>query len=148
MSGIVCAIRGGPDSRITIEKSIQLAKQTGLKLHFLYVVNLDFLTHTTSSRIAAISTEMHQMGEFILLSAQRAAARQDVAAEIVVRQGNVSDEIIALCHEIQANHVVLGLPQQAVDRENAFDRERIDQFSQRLERESGAKVVLVEGDQP
>ncbi len=148
MSGIVCAIRGGPDSRITIEKSIQLAKQTELKLHFLYVVNLDFLAHTTSSRIAAISTEMHQMGEFILLSAQRTAARQDVAAETVVRQGNVSDEIIALCHEIQANYVVLGLPQQAIDRENAFDRERMDQFSQRLESESGAKVVLVEGDQP
>ncbi|MEJ2598117.1 MAG: universal stress protein [Anaerolineales bacterium] len=147
MSGIICAIRGGPDSRPTIQKSILLAKETGQKLYFLYVVNLDFLAHTTSSRVAAISTEMHQMGEFILLSAQQTAARQDVPAEIVVRQGSVSDEIIALCHEVEANYVILGVPQQAVDRENAFDRERINQFSQRLESESGAKVYLVEGDE-
>lgn len=147
MAGIICAIRGGPDSRPTIEKSIQLAKQTGQKLYFLYVVNLDFLAHTTSSRVAAISTEMHQMGEFILLSAQQTAKRQDVLAEIVVRQGSVSEEIVALCHEVEANYVILGIPQQAVDRENAFDRERINQFSQRLEAESGAKVYLVEGDE-
>ena len=37
MPGIVCAIRGGPASRPTIAKSIQLAEETGLTLYFLYV---------------------------------------------------------------------------------------------------------------
>ena len=39
MSGIVCAIRGGPDSQPTIRRAISLAKETNLSLYFLYVIN-------------------------------------------------------------------------------------------------------------
>lgn len=49
MPGIVCAIRGGPSSQPTIATSIKLASETGETIHFLYVVNLDFLTHSSSS---------------------------------------------------------------------------------------------------
>ncbi len=52
MPGIICAIRGGPSSQPTIATSIQLAKDTKETIHFLYVVNLDFLTHSISSNAA------------------------------------------------------------------------------------------------
>ena len=52
MPGIVCAVRGGPASQPTIEKAIALALETGLPLCFLYVVNLDFLSQTPTSRSA------------------------------------------------------------------------------------------------
>ena len=70
MSGILCAIRGGPNSQPTIEQAVVLAQETGLPLWFLYVVNLGFLTHTSTSRVRTISEQMHQMGEYILLTAQ------------------------------------------------------------------------------
>lgn len=72
MTGIVCAIRGGPASQPTITHAVSLAQETGLPLYFLYIVNLDFLSHTTSSRVHTITQEMEQMGEFLLLTAHAA----------------------------------------------------------------------------
>ena len=141
MSGIVCAIRGGPDSRDTIAEAITLAKETGLPLHFLYVVNLDFLSHTSSSRVQTISEQMRQMGEFILLAAQSSAAAQGVTAQGVTRQGDVGEEIVALCKEIGADYLVLGRPQSRQE-ENVFTQELLAKFIARIEEQTGAKVVL------
>ncbi|MGD2158733.1 MAG: universal stress protein [Anaerolineales bacterium] len=141
MSGIVCAIRGGPASRPTIERSIQLAADTGLTLIFLYVVNLDFLSLTASSRTHLISKEMEAMGEFILLNAQTRAEAQGIATEAAIRHGQVGDEIIKLCKEINANYVILGRPKEQ-DKENVFTHDRLSTFTQHIESESGAKIIL------
>ena len=143
MPGIVCAIRGGPDSQPTIQTAIDLAKETNQKVYFLYVVNLDFLTYTATSRVHVAAQEMHQMGEFILLTAQAQADEKGARAEGVVRQGQVSKEIIDLCHEVGAEYVILGRPrgQEEID---VFTHERLDRFTQRIEKESGAKAVLTQ----
>jgi nucleotide-binding universal stress UspA family protein len=145
MSGIVCAIRGGPASQPTIKKSIQVALDTGLPLFFLYVVNLDFLSHTETSRVRTISQEMHQMGEFILLTAQTQAEAHGVTAKGIVRQGNVGDEIVNLCQELSAEHVILGLP-QGQDMQDVFTQERLESFCKRIETESEATVIIAQGD--
>jgi nucleotide-binding universal stress UspA family protein len=143
MSGIVCAIRGGPDSKATIAEAIDLAEGTGLSLYFLYVVNLDFLAHTSSSRVHTISDQMHQMGDFILLSAQDSAAARGLTAQGVVRHGHVGEEIIRLCHELEADYLVLGRPK--VQREDTlFTQELLRGFIQRTEEQTGAKVILPE----
>jgi nucleotide-binding universal stress UspA family protein len=141
MSGITCAIRGGPDSHPTIQTAIDLAQKTGQTIYFLYVVNLDFLTYTSTSRVQVAAQEMRQMGEFILLTAQAQAEEKGVKAECIVRQGQVRDEIINLCHEVSAEYVLLGRP-RGQDEVDVFTHERLDQFTQRIEEESGAKVVL------
>jgi nucleotide-binding universal stress UspA family protein len=143
MAGIICAIRGGPSSQPTIERAIQLAKVEDLQIHFLYVVNLDFLAHTNKGRIQALDKEMHQMGEFILISAQDRALARGVPADGVVRKGVIADEIIALAHDVEADFVILGSP-NVEDEANVFTRQRLEAFSQRISDESGAKVVLVE----
>ncbi|MGD8624362.1 MAG: universal stress protein [Anaerolineae bacterium] len=147
MSGIVCAIRGGPGSQDTIARAIAQAQETGLPLYFLYVVNLDFLSHTSSSRIHTISHEMHQMGEFILLAAQAKAADQGVQAEGVVRHGNVGDEIVEMCHELDADYLVLGWPkvQEEGEEESLFTQELLHNFIKDTEEQTGAKVILPEG---
>lgn len=144
MGGIVCAVRGGPDSQPTIDRAIELAQETGLTLHFLYVVNLDFLSFTASTRVHTISKEMRQMGEFILLAAQAKAASQGVEAGGVVRKGNVGEEIVALCHELEAGYVVLGQPRLQHD-ESVFTQQLLDEFVEEAERLTGAKVVLAGG---
>lgn len=48
------------------------------------------------------------MGKFILLAAQAKAAAEDIPAKGIIRQGNVSQEIVDLCHELEADYLVLG----------------------------------------
>jgi K+-sensing histidine kinase KdpD len=142
MSAIVCAVRGGPASRPTIEKSIQMALETQLPLYFLYVVNLDFLVRTSSSRVQLISRQMQDMGEFILLTAQAEAESQGVKAVGTVRHGNIRDEIVALCLETNAKYVVLGKPKTQHEDANIFTHAHLDEFARRIETESGATIIF------
>lgn len=145
MSGIVCAVRGGPASKSTIAKAIALAQRTGLPLYFLYVANLDFLSQTPTSRVHTISQEMHEMGEFILLMAQEKSARQGISAEGMVRHGSVSEEVIDLVQELEADYLVLGKPQVARD-DTVFTEDLLREFIARTEDQTGATVVFPEED--
>ena len=145
MGGIVSAIRGGPDSEATIARAIALAKETQLPLHFLYVVNLDFLSHTTSTRVHMISEEMAEMGEFILLAAQSAASEQGVSSQGIIRQGNVGDVIKDVCHELNPDYLVVGVPR--VQKETShFTEELLALFIAQTEAQTGTKVVLPDGE--
>jgi nucleotide-binding universal stress UspA family protein len=148
MSGIVCAIRGGASSRPTINRAVTTAKETGLPLYFLYVLNLDFLMRAGQSRTQTISEEMHELGEFILLAAQAQAKAHDVTAEAVIREGHVvADEIIGLCREVAAEYVILGRP-LGTKEANVFTHEQLDQFGRHIEQETGTIVIYAEGDAP
>ena len=141
MSGIVCAIRGGPDSQPTIQKAIEVAIETGLPVYFLYVVNLDFLTHTASSRVRIISEEMEELGDFILKSTQAEARDKGITAEGIIRHGNVGEEINSLCHELDADYVVLGKPRGKSDKD-IFTHEQLVQYAHQVEALTGAEVVF------
>jgi nucleotide-binding universal stress UspA family protein len=141
MPGVICPIRGGPSSQPTIKRAIALAKEKNLDLHFLYVVNLDFLAYTESSRVRHISEEMHEMGEFILLAAQEAARADGISAEADVRHGEVGEEIVGLAQELEADFIIMGRPlgEQEGD---VFSIDRLERFIERIESECGAKVIL------
>jgi nucleotide-binding universal stress UspA family protein len=141
MGGIVCAIRGGPSSRATIARAVALAQETNQPLWFLYVVDLSFLARTSTSRVRTIREQMEQMGESILQAAQARADVQDVKASAAVRHGDVGDEIVSLCRELQADYLVLGQPDGEPEN-NVFTRARLEQFRQRMEEETGSKLVL------
>jgi nucleotide-binding universal stress UspA family protein len=143
MSGIVCAIRGGPASRPTIDKAIELAKKSDLALYFLYIVNIDFLDHTIRSRVQTISQQMQQMGEFILLTAQATAKGKGIEAQGIVRHGNVIQEISGLCHEIMADYLVIGRPNFHME-DSLFTETLLADFIKRIEEQTGAKVILPE----
>jgi len=143
MPGIISAIRGGPGSQPTIEKAIAFSKEQNLPLYFLYVVNLDFLARTETSRTQFLSQEMREMGEFILLLASERAARQNVDVKTFVRQGEFRDELIQLCHELNADYVILGQPRRQKDTD-LFTSQQLSDFVNHLEVETGASVILVE----
>ena len=142
MSGIVCAIRGGPESQQTIARAISLAQSSGLPLHFLYVVNLEFLSRTSGSRVQTISAEMEQLGKFILLAAQTSAAALGVSAFTHVRHGKVDDEIINLCQDVGASFVVVGW--RGEREQSLLTRHLLEKFSQRITDETEAIVVMSE----
>lgn len=143
MSAILCPVRGGPDSQPTIRRALELAREHQLKVVFLYVVNLDFLTATASSRSHVIREELTELGQFILETARLQADQAGVQSEVAVREGNVSDQIVAQSQESEARYIVLGAPRG--DREqNVFARHGLDAFAERLQADTGAQVVLAE----
>lgn len=141
MGAIVCAVRGGPHSQSTISQSIALAKKTGLELYFLYVVNVDFLMHTSISRIHTVTREMDQMGEFILLTARSEASDHGVTAQGIVRHGNVMEEITTLCHEVEASYLVIGNP-IGEEEHDVFTHDTMADFIAGIEEQTGAKVIM------
>jgi nucleotide-binding universal stress UspA family protein len=144
MPGIICAIRGGPNSRPTIEKAIELSKDTGGQIYFLYVVNLEFLSNSLHSHLNVMEEEVSEMGEFILLNAQEKAKRWGVAAEGVIRKGKIGEEIIGVCKDVDADYVILGKPVQDQEH-NMLDFGTLGEFAKEIEEASGAKVVFAEG---
>jgi nucleotide-binding universal stress UspA family protein len=85
---------------------------------------------------------MEEMGEFILLSAQAKAEEKGVDVEGVVRKGNVGEEIITLAKDLNADYVVLGQP-RGEEGSDVFTHNRLTQFGERIEEESGAKIIMV-----
>ncbi|HEY62011.1 MAG: universal stress protein [Anaerolineales bacterium] len=146
MSGIVCAIRGGPSSQSTIEKAIELALEYSLPIYFVYVVNLDFMAHSSSSRVHMISQELEHLGEFILLNAKSKAEKMGVAAEGIIRHGEVGNEIIEVSREYDANFVILGQPRRKGE-EDFFSDKRLKVFASNIEEKTNAKAVLTEVNQ-
>jgi len=140
MSGIVCAIRGGPASQPTIAQAVTLAQETGLTVHFLYIVNRDLLSSANSAQARAISGQIRQMGESALRTALDLASTQGVTAQGVTRQGNVGDEIASLCRDLGADYLILGQP-QAHEERNVFSEALLPQFIEGIEKQTGAKVV-------
>jgi nucleotide-binding universal stress UspA family protein len=111
----------------------------------LYVVNRDFLSHVGDNHVHAVSEKMYHMGEAVLLAARTKAHALDIAAEAVVRQGEIGGEIIGLCHDLGADYVVLGCP-RAQREGNTFTTNSLENLSGRIERECGVRVVLAENN--
>ena len=146
MPGIICAIRGGPASQPTIMKGIQLAKKENVPLYFLYVINLEFLARTEVGRTGLAYDQLEQLGEFILLAAQENAKAQGIKAEGVIRHGTVREELINLVSEKEVNYVVLGMP-AGIEENDLFAGDSFKEFVKFIEIESGAKVILAEGQE-
>ena len=143
MPGIVWTIRGGPNSQPTINTAISLAKNKGLPVVFVYIVNLDFLAYTQTSRVSILSKEMHELGEFILLAAQAEAEEKGAYSDGIIRQGNIEEEIINACQEFVADYVIRGQP-QVRDGENVFDQNRLEAFKEGIEKNGGVEVIFAE----
>ena len=142
---ILCAIRGGPECLPAIAQAITLAQETGLPVHFVYIVNHDLLSSANSAQTRAISGQIRQMGRSVLRTALAWGSTQDVTAQGVISQGNVGDEIVSLCRDLEADYLILGRP-QAQEGKNIFSDALLAQFIEQIEKQTEAKVVPIDGD--
>jgi len=140
MGIILCATRGGDPSSRTEQVAIELAKERGDVLLFLYIVDLHFLDKTAAPIVVDVEDELSDMGEFLLLMAKERAEQQGVETKTVVRKGSVRAEIKRVAKEEGVNLVVLGRPAGA---ESAFEVESLQKFAGEIEKETGAKTVIV-----
>jgi len=141
MSGILCAVRGGLESRATITQAIGLARTTGLPVHFVYVLNEELVPGTGSDRARDVAHQVQEMGESVLFAAQALANSHGVLARGSARQGNVEDEIASACRELGAEYLVLNRPQEGKEGRSSPIS---SQFAERLGKQAGTEIVWSE----
>ena len=140
MSYILCATRGGEESLCAQDEAIEIAKERGETLLFLYIVDLHFLDKTAAPIVVDVEDEVADMGDFLLLVAKERAAEQGVNAEVLRRKGNVRQEIKKVAVERDVSLVILGRP---CGDESAFHLAELQKFSDEIEAETGVKAEIV-----
>jgi len=140
MSIILCATRGGEASYRTQDKAIEIAKELGNTLAFLYVVDLHFLDKTAAPVMDDVEVEVTDMGKFLLLLAKERAAKQNVEAESICCKGKEREEIKKIARQENVKLVVLGQP---VGDDSAFMLAGLKDFATEIEKETGTETVIV-----
>lgn len=113
MNRILCPTRGGEDSYKNQDTAIELAKERGWNLTFLYVSNVDFLLNLSSPMmVKSIQDDLDDMGEFLLTIAQERAEKQGVQADITLEHGVFFDALKKTITEQDIDTLMLGSSQE------------------------------------
>ncbi len=140
MGIILCATRGGEESQRTQAAAIDLARELGHALIFLYVADPSFLDRIAAPLVVDVEGELRRMGKFQLALACEQASAAGVEAKAVVRSGHLASELVAAARELGATIVVLGRPR---DEASVFDEDALDSFAAHLRAATGAEVRIL-----
>jgi nucleotide-binding universal stress UspA family protein len=141
---ILCAVRGGPESRETVTYAVNLAIETGAKLTFFYAMDADFLKQATMRRtLRGIYGELMEMGKFAMMILVDRAQRRGVEnVDYIIREGNVRKQLAQIAIDTHAEIMVLGRPTRG-PRSNIFKIHEMEDFAEELAKEGNLKVVVV-----
>ena len=141
MGVILCATRGGETSLETQDAAISLAKQAGDELVFIYVYDVEFLTHANYAlREDVVADELNRMAEFLMTMAVDRAKAQGLSSRSLIREGEFRAELLSALQEEQARLLILGRP--GVD-DGRFALEHLSELARRLQEESGIPVRIL-----
>jgi nucleotide-binding universal stress UspA family protein len=107
-SAILCPTRGGEASYPNQDRAVAIAKERGVEVMFLYIVNVQFLGLTASPKLVDIEGEMEDMGEFMLAMAQERADKAGVDSQAIVRRGVFQEVLKEVIEEFDIHTVVVG----------------------------------------
>lgn len=142
MGIILCATRGGEDSYPNQDAVIALAIKDGDELVFLYVVDTGFLNQMGGGGLVVdMESRLAKLGQFQLVMAQERAAAQGLAAQTIVRQGQLRAELVAAAQEIGATLIVLG---KSLGPDSAFENATLQVFAADLQSETGVEVRILQ----
>jgi nucleotide-binding universal stress UspA family protein len=140
MGCVVCATRGGEGSRAAQEQAIRYALENEQDLVFIYVVDFKTLDEFDDSLLPAVRQELTWLGQSLLRIARNRAVHAGVAAEIIIREGDVRLVIEEYLQESQADLLILGAPRGTTA--NVFGDDAIEQFAQRIEEDTGVRAEI------
>ena len=144
---IICAVRGGPESRETVSRAIDLALESGARLTFFRVLDAEFLNHATIGPLSVVYGELRELGQFAMLILRDRAQRRGVRnVDGIVREGNVHRQLRELALETHADVLVMGRPTRSPG-SNTFKPAEFDAFVAELEKEASLQVMIVESTQ-
>ena len=141
---ILCAVRGGPESRETVTCAIDMALETGAKLTFFHAMDAEFLGQAAIGRtLSGIYNELVEMGKFTMLILMDRAQRRGVEqVNYIVREGNIRKQLIQIASETKAEIMIVGRPTRSPTT-NVFKAGDIEAFAEELAKEGDLKVVVV-----
>jgi len=70
MTNILCPTRGGKESHPNQDFAIELAKERGADLLFMYVSNIQLISRSGPPIVVDIEEELDELGDFLLAMAQ------------------------------------------------------------------------------
>jgi len=141
---ILCAVRGGPESRETVTRAIDLALDTGAKLTFFHAMDAEFLGQAIIGRtLSGIYNELHEMGKFAMLILVDRAQRRGVEnVDYLIREGNIRKQLVQIAIETKAEIMIVGRPTRSPT-SNIFKINEMEIFADQLAKEGGLEVVVV-----
>ena len=140
---IICAVRGGAESRETVSRAIDLALTNGARLTFLHVMDADFLQYATIGTLRVVYSELVEMGTFAMMILRDRAERRGVPnVDYVVQEGNIHKQLLQFAIATQAEVLVMGHPMRSPGR-NVFESDELDDFMAEIERVAHIHVIQV-----
>jgi len=140
---VLCAVRGGRESRETVTRAIDLALETGAKLIFFRVMDAEFLEHATVAPLSLVYRELNEVATFALLIVCDRAQRRGVAeVDYEIRAGSFRIQLREFLTQSQVDLLVMGRPTRSPG-SNVFKPAEFDAFVSELECETGLRVVTV-----
>lgn len=141
MACIVCATRGGAGSRAVQEKAIKYAQQQECDLIFLYIIDVSGMDEADERLKPAVKEELYWLGRTLLQIAQRRAKNANISSEVVIREGNVQEEIRRYLRESSATILLLGAPRGTTTA--TFGDDAVEQMASDIQDQSGVPVEIV-----
>jgi len=140
---VLCAIRGGPESRETATRAIDMALENDAHLTFCHVLDAEFLQHATIGPLSIVYKELREMGEFaMMILVDRAERRGVKRVDYLLRSGNVRRQLLMVAKETEAGIMVVGKPIRSPG-SNVFRVNEIESFAEVLRREGNIQVITV-----
>ncbi|MCA9949753.1 MAG: universal stress protein [Anaerolineales bacterium] len=140
---IICAVRGGAESRDTVSQAINLALENDARLTFLHVMDAEFLQYATIGPLSVVYNELVEMGNFAMMILRDRAQRRGVTeVDYVVREGDIHKQLLEFATATHGELLVMGRPTRSPGR-NVFEAEELDTFTAELERTANIRVIQV-----
>lgn len=144
---VICAVRGGPESRKTVTHAIDLALQLGARLTFFRVMDAEFLSHATVGPLSIVYRELHELARFaMLILCDRARRRGVTKVDYIVREGDIRAQLRLRAAGARGEVLVIGHPTRSPG-PNVFKAAELDAFVAELEREGDLRVIIVRPSQ-
>lgn len=137
---ILCPTRGGQASYPNQERAIQIARERGENIIFLYVSNLKFLDHRAAPLIIDIETELEEMGEFLLAMAIEKATNAGVEAEGIVEKGEFSQVLVDVIQTHEISTVIIGVSRMEP---GVLAEDYIELLAKIINMATGVEVIMV-----
>lgn len=141
METIVCATRGGEGGRAAQRQAIKLARERRQPLVFLYVLDASDLGEIKPSLLKAVRAELTWLGKALVNAARQRARAANVEAEVVIREGDVQEEICNFLKESQAGLLLLGASRGTTA--TVFGDDAVERFATNIKEETGVAVEVV-----
>jgi nucleotide-binding universal stress UspA family protein len=140
---IVCAVRGRPESRITVSRAVDLALEHQAHLTFLHVIDAEFLEHATVAPLSVIYAELVEMARFaMLVLCDRAQRRGVQEVDSIVLEGDIRKQLRQFALETQADLMIMGTPTPGPGK-NIFKEEELKRFIREMEQWGNIRIMQV-----